>query len=61
MQAIVLAVSAALAFAEKAMPLILELVKRGQVTPNEQQELRARYDALKGAGDGAFTGPEWEA
>lgn len=60
MQAIILAVNAALAFAERAMPIIQQLAKRGEVTEGEQKELRDRYNALVEAGDKAFEGPEWE-
>lgn len=45
---------------EQLVPKIQGLVKSGDVTKEEQQQVRDRYNALRAAGDSAFTGPEWE-
>lgn len=45
---------------EALVPKIQELFKSGNVTKEEQQQVRDRYNALRAAGDSAFTGPEWE-
>lgn len=47
----------ALAALELALPKIEELVREGKISPQEQQDLRDRYNALRG--HAAFTGPEW--
>jgi hypothetical protein len=57
---LILALNAALALCEKLIPLVAGLVKSGEITIGEQADLRARYTALREAGDAAFTGPEWE-
>lgn len=55
----IIALNAALALAEKLIPLVDQAVKNGQVTVDAQAELRAKYDALRAKADAAFQGPEW--
>lgn len=55
-----LAFNAALALAEKLLPIIDARVKSGAITPEQQLESRNKYLALRALGDAAFTGPEWE-
>ena len=57
----ILALNAALALAEKLIPLIADRVKSGEVSVAEQSKLRKRYQVLRTKADAAFTGPEWEA
>ena len=56
----ILALNAALALAEKLIPVIGKAVTAGQITPEQQQAARDRYLALRAKADAAFTGPEWE-
>lgn len=56
---VIAAINASLALVEKLLPL-LKNFSRGDITPEQQSELRRRYAALRAAGDAAFTGPEWE-
>lgn len=53
-----LAMNAAIALAEKLAPIVQAQIKSGQVTPEEQQKLRDRLNALRNAT--AFEGEEWE-
>lgn len=55
-----LALNAALALAEKLIPIIAARVQDGDITPEQQAAIRERYDALRAKGDAAFTGPEWQ-
>lgn len=50
---------AALQLAKKAIPVIEDLFKKGQITKEDQQKVLDDYNALKAAGDAAFTGDEW--
>jgi hypothetical protein len=54
------AVSAALTLLEFLLPKIEDAVKRGEVSPEKQKELRDRYNQLRAQGDTAFSGPEWK-
>lgn len=58
--AILAATNAALSLAEKLLPLIDQLAAKGEVTPEQQAELLARYNSLKTQADGQFTGPAWQ-
>lgn len=53
------AFNAALALAEILAPKIEELFKSGEITAEQQKELKDRYTALRAKGDSAFTGPGW--
>ena len=52
--------AAALTLLEKLFPRIEQMVQSGQITPDQQKDIRTRYASLRNAGDAAFTGPEWE-
>lgn len=54
-----MAFNAALALAEKLLPILAERLQAGTITPAQQQEARDRYQALRDAGDAAFAGPAW--
>lgn len=56
----ILLANAAIALIEKLIPVIQARVKAGQVTPEQQQLLRDKYNSLVNAGDAAFSGPEWQ-
>lgn len=43
---------------ERLLPDLQQAFKSGQITPEEQSTVRARFDALRQ--DAAWTGPEWE-
>jgi hypothetical protein len=48
-----------IAMLELVMPKIEALVKKGEVTPEEQQALMNKIEALK-SDPSKFSGPEWE-
>jgi hypothetical protein len=54
------AVSAALSLVESLIPKIAEWTKQGDISPEQQAELLAKYNSLRSRADGQFTGPEWE-
>ena len=58
--AILAAVNAALDITTRLLPLIDQLAAKGEVTPEQQAELLARYNSLKTQADGQFTGPAWQ-
>jgi hypothetical protein len=58
--AILAAVNAALDITTQLLPLINQLAAKGEVTPEQQAELLARYNSLKTQADGQFTGPAWQ-
>ena len=60
MPAILLAFNAALALAEKLLPLLSEAFARGEMSVADQQAARDRYLALRTKADGAFTGDHWQ-
>ena len=45
--------------AKQAIPVVEDLFKKGQITKEHQQKVLDDYNALKAAGDAAFTGDEW--
>lgn len=53
-------VNAGVGLLETLIPNIAKLVQSGEITPEQQATVRARYLSLRAAGDAAFTGPEWE-
>lgn len=56
----ILALNAALAMAEKLMPIIEARVKAGEVSVEEQAKARANYQALRKRGDEVFSGSHWK-
>jgi hypothetical protein len=48
----------ALTIVEKLAPVISDLAKAGQITPETQTALQARIEVLRQ--HDAFAGPEWE-
>jgi len=56
----IIALNAALTLAETLIPRVADLFRRGEITPEQQAELRARYVALRDATAEQFTGPEWK-
>ncbi|GEM_PF-2656918 len=53
-------INATLSLAEVLIPRLAELVKSGAVTPDEQNQVLARYQSLKAAAEKNFVGPEWD-
>jgi hypothetical protein len=45
---------------EKLLPAIDQLRLKGNITAEQQQQVRARYESLKARADGQFSGPEWQ-
>lgn len=58
--ALLAVVNAALGLTETLLPKLAELVKSGEVTPEEQNEVLQRFQALKAAAEKNFVGPEWQ-
>ena len=58
--AILTAIQAALSLAEKLWPLLADAVRKGEVSIEQQQQVRARYESLKTRADAQFTGAHWE-
>lgn len=51
---------AAVVFLQKAIPAIRNQFNGGEVTTEQQAEVRRKYEALRAAGGEAFSGPEYE-
>ena len=45
---------------EKLLPAIEQLRAKGEITPEQQQELMDRYQSLKARADGQFSGAHWK-
>jgi hypothetical protein len=56
----VMLINSALGLVEALLPKIQEMARKGEISAEQQRELRARYDSLKAKADGQFTGPEWQ-
>jgi len=56
----VLVVTSALTLVEQLLPKITELASRGEISAEQQAEVRARYESLKVKAAGQFSGPEWQ-
>jgi hypothetical protein len=52
------ALSAALTLANELAPAVQQLRQSGAVTPEQQAELQAKFDALRAAD--AFAAPHWQ-
>jgi len=50
---------AAIALLEKLLPIIESKVAAGQVSVQEQEKVRARFESLKARKAGEFSGPQW--
>lgn len=59
--AIIAALNGALSLSATLLPLIAQLKQSGQITPEQQDELLAKYNSLKTQADGQFAGPAWQA
>lgn len=55
--AIIAAINAATQLIEVMAPRIEELMRKGEISPEQQAQLMARVQALKS--NDAFSGPEW--
>lgn len=58
--AIVQLVNALFSMTEELLPQLSKMSKDGQITPEQQAKLIARYNSLKTRADGQFSGPEWK-
>jgi hypothetical protein len=54
------AANAAMALLKVLMPEIQELRAKGQITPEQQDQVRGQYVELRDHMDEMFTGPEWD-
>lgn len=52
--------NAAMSLIENLLPQIQQFVQKGEVTAEQQAEIKARYESLKARADGQFSGPEWQ-
>jgi hypothetical protein len=43
------------------LPTLTELVRKGEVTVEQQAAVRAQYESLKAKADGQFSGAHWES
>lgn len=46
--------------AKQAIPAIEELFRKGEITKEQQQQVKTEYEALRDHLDDAFTGPAWQ-
>jgi hypothetical protein len=52
--------NAAVALAEKAVPVIRDMFASGDIPDEEAAAWRVKYDALRALGGSAFQGPEYD-
>ena len=50
----------ALSIAEQLIPEIEKLVAKGEISIEEQQAARAKYEQLRAQGPLLFAGPQWQ-
>lgn len=46
--------------AEDLLPLLDGMVSRGEITAEQQAQVRAKYESLKAKADGQFQGAHWQ-
>lgn len=54
------ALNAAFTLAENLIPSISAAVTSGEISPAQQAEVLARFNALRDAAAAHFAGPEWQ-
>ena len=54
------AVSAGITLLEELLPLLQAAKLKGEVTPEQQGEVLAKYASLKDRAEGVFAGPGWK-
>lgn len=54
------AASAAIDLVQRLLPIIDQMVKRGEVSAELQAEVRAKAESLKTQSEGQFSGPHWK-
>jgi hypothetical protein len=59
--ATLIAIQAALKLVDALLPTLTELVRKGELTVEQQAAVRAQYESLKAKADGQFTGTHWAA
>jgi len=42
------------------MPVIDQMAQRGEITPAQQAEVKAKAESLKNQTEGQFSGPHWQ-
>jgi len=52
--------SSALDLLQRLMPVIDGMVQRGEITPAQQAEVKAKAESLKNQTEGQFSGPHWK-
>lgn len=54
------AVNASLMLVEALLPQIKDLASRGEITKEQQEQLKERIDSFRTKTGGQFDGPEWK-
>lgn len=54
------AINAALALSNALLPSLQAAVSSGDVTPEQQAEVLAKFEALRDNAAAKFSGPEWQ-
>ena len=55
------ALNAAFLLIDALLPQLNELVRKGEVSVEQQAAVRAQYDSLKNKAEGQFSGAHWQA
>lgn len=59
--AIIAAINGAVQLIAALTPLIEQARLKGEISVEQQAELKAAFDSLRSAAGGQFSGPEWQA
>jgi hypothetical protein len=57
---IITVVSSSMKLVEKLLPVIDDLFQSGQITAEQQQQVRSQYESLKTQSEGQFSQPHWQ-
>ncbi len=58
---IIALLNAAMSMTEELLPLVTEAAQKGEISPEQQAKVLARYQSLKNRAEGQFSGLEWKA
>ena len=53
-------INSIIALARQSLPLLEELRNRGDITPEEQEKVKAEWDKFVSEGDNMFDQPHWK-
>jgi hypothetical protein len=53
-------VNGSIKLVEQLLPVINGMASRGEISAEQQAELRAKYESLKAKADGQFQGDHWQ-